>query len=159
MSVRWPLTNADQVREFVAATGAGCPKCGYCLAGIRGDVCPECGKELSVATLCRRRWYEFKPPRVNGVGESAWSSLTVLAGVNVLVALAILASALANHGRLPVLSWLAPGVLGAFAFSIQYVAVFAKYCPARHDPVERWGEGTAVTVLVVQVVGLVLMWA
>lgn len=157
MPARLPITNADQVQAFVAATGVGCPRCGYCLSGLRADICPECGKGLSVHELCRRRWWEFRLPGLDR-GGTAFTTLRVLAGLNVLVAFAILASALANHGRLPVLSWLAPGVLGAFAFSIQYVAVFAKYCPARHDPVERWGEVTAITVLVVQVVGLVLMW-
>ena len=76
-----------------------------------------------------------------------------------LIAAAILASSLAHHGELPILSWLAPGILGAFAFSIQYVAVFAKYCPTRHDPVENWGERTAGLILIIQVAGLILMWA
>ncbi len=160
MTCRWPVTNADQVRAFVAATGVGCPKCGYCLAGTMGEMCPECGKPLSVTALMRRPWYRS---RWLGIGQltgggGGWTALRVLAGLNVLVALAIMASALATGGRLPVLSWLAPGVLGAFAFSIQYVAVFAKYCPGRYDPVERWGEGTAAAVLIVQVAGLILMW-
>jgi predicted amidophosphoribosyltransferase len=157
MPTRLPVTNADQVQAFVAATGAGCPKCGYCLTGLRSDMCPECGKHLSIATLCKRRWYEFKPPRVNG-GGGVWSPIRVLAALNILIAAAIMFSAIAHHGRLPILSWLAPGILGAFAFSIQYIAVFAKYSPMRYDPVERWGEGTAMVVLAVQVAGLILMW-
>ncbi|MBX3376169.1 MAG: hypothetical protein KF678_04115 [Phycisphaeraceae bacterium] len=160
MATRWPLTNADQVRAYVAATGADCPTCGYCLVGTKGEVCPECGKQLTVSVLMRRPWYRSPWLGVGYLrgGKGGWTALRVLFGVNVVVALGILASALAMGGRMPVLSWLAPGVLGAFAFTVQYIAVFAKYNPIRHDPVERWGDGTAALVLVVQVAGLVLMW-
>lgn len=160
MSTRWPITNADQVRAFVAATRAGCPKCGYCLAGTKGEVCPECGKQLSVTALMRKPWYRTRWLGVGYLrgGDGGWTALRVLFGLNVLVAIAIMASAAANHGELPLLSWLAPGVLGAFAFSIQYIAVFAKYNPIRHDPVERWGEGTAAMVLLAQIAGLVAIW-
>lgn len=160
MTTRWPVTNVDQVRAFVAATGAGCPKCGYCLAGLRGEICPECGKRLSVSALMRKPWYRTGFLGVGYLrgGRGGWTALRALFGVNVVVALAIMASALAHQGKMPVLSWLAPGVIGAFAFSVQYIAVFAKYNPIRHDPVERWGEGTAAAVLVVQAAGLVLMW-
>jgi len=156
MSARWPITNADQVRAYVAVTHAACPRCGYHLAGLRDPICPECGTQLSVAAFCRRRWYQRKAPTEP---RSTLSALRILAVLNILLAAAILASSLAHHGELPILSWLAPGILGAFAFSIQYVAVFAKYCPTRHDPVENWGERTAGLILIIQVAGLILMWA
>lgn len=157
MSVRWPLTNADQVRAYTQLADATCPRCRYPLRGLPDAICPECGTKLTVMELTRPRLMERVRLSVFGEDAEPWR-LRFLAAANVLLALAIVASALANHGRLPVLSWLAPGILGAFAFSIQYVAVFAKYCPVRHDPVERWGPGMAAAAMVMQTAGLILMW-
>lgn len=157
MPVRWPLTNADQVRAYTQLADSVCPRCRYPLHGLRDARCPECGTPVTVLELTRPRGLARVRHWALG-GDWEPLRLRALAALNVLLALAIVASALAHHGRLPVLSWLAPGVLGAFAFSIQYVAVFAKYCPVRHDPVERWGSGMAAAALVVQAAGLILMW-
>jgi hypothetical protein len=157
MSVRWPITNADQVRAYTQLADAACPRCRYSLRGLPDPICPECGTHLTVRELTRPRL--MTRLRTWALGDDAEPlRLRSLAALNVLLALAIVASSLANHGRLPVLSWLAPGILGAFAFSVQYVAVFAKYCPTRHDPVENWGPGMAAAALVAQTLGLILIW-
>jgi hypothetical protein len=158
MTTRWPVTNADQVRDYVAATGVACPRCRYPLKGVRDPVCPECGAQLSVRLLSRPRGLVALRGLIFGAPEGGPRPLRTLAALNVVLAAAIMASSVMHSGELPLLSWLAPGVLGACMFSLQYVSVFAKYCPARHDPVEGWGEGIAALVLLTQIGGLVMMW-
>ena len=157
MPTRWPITNADQVRAYIALADAACPRCRYPLHGLREPICPECGTRLTVLELARPRG--LAALRAYFVSEAHTpKALRVLATVNVLLALTILASSVMNHGSLPLLSWLAPGVLGAFIFSIHYVAVFARYNPIRYDPVEGWGESVALTLILIQSAGLILMW-
>jgi hypothetical protein len=110
-----------------------------------------------VAALSRPRALAVARAAVFG-GQAGATPLRILAGLNVLLAAAVMISAGMHHGELPILSWLAPGILGAFAVSIQYLAVFARYCPARHDPVEGWGETVATLILLTQVSGLVMLW-
>lgn len=157
VSSRWPITNVDQVRAYTQLADAACPRCRYPLHGLPEAKCPECGTPLTVLELSRPRWSARVWVSMFG-DDTGPRNLRWLAALNVLLALAIVASSLANHGRLPILSWLAPGVLGAFAFSVQYVAVFARYCPVRHDPMEGWGSGMAAAALIVQMAGLILMW-
>lgn len=163
MPVRWPVTNADQVRGYVALTHAHCPRCHYALRGLRDPVCPECGLALTVEELTKPRG--LAAVRIAVFGEDTGAQdrvgsrpLRLLAALNVVAAVAIMVSAFLNHGDLPMLSWLAPAVLGAFAFSIQYVAVFTKYAAARGEGVEVWGEGIASIVLLTQAAGLICMW-
>ena len=157
MPTRWPITNADQVRAYVALAEAACPRCRYPLHGLRDAICPECGTHLTVLELTRPRGLAALRSFF-AAEEHTPRTLRVLAAVNVLLALAIMASSVMNHGNLPLLSWLAPGVLGAFVFSIQYLAVFARYCPVRYDPIEGWGEAAATLLVLVQSAGLILMW-
>jgi hypothetical protein len=160
MPIRWPVTNADQVRGYVALTHAPCPRCRYPLEGLRDPVCPECGTPLTVEALARPRGLAAVREAVFGgeSGDGGVGPFRILAGVNILLAMAIMVSAVMHHGELPLLSWLAPAVLGAFACSLQYIAVFARYCPVRSDPVEGWGEGTATMVALIQIAGLIFMW-
>ncbi|MEX2218258.1 MAG: hypothetical protein WD749_05810 [Phycisphaerales bacterium] len=159
MPTRWPLTNADQVRRYVALTGATCPSCRYSLRGLRHPTCPECGAHLTVESLARPRGLAAARAAILGTDKDrTLTPLRFLALLNILIAAAILASALSTHGELPLLSWLAPGVLGAFAFSLQYFAVFARHDPIRHDPFAGWAEGIAGVILITQSAGLILMW-
>src|SRR3954465_11873233 len=113
MPTRWLVTNADQVRGYLALKGATCPRCRYSLRGLRDPVCPECGTQLTVQALSRPRGLAAARELV---GERVISSpLRILAGLNILLAAAIMLSSGMHHGELPILSWLAPGVLGAFA--------------------------------------------
>lgn len=151
--MRWPVSNADQVRAYIAATDARCPRCRYQLRGLRDPRCPECGHELTVQTLSRRR----NIARAASIGEPI-SGLAWAIALNVGFALAVLASAVLNNGELPVLSWLAPGIVGAFLVSVQYCAVFFRCEAGRSDCMERMGPNVLWIVLAIQAGGLALMW-
>lgn len=157
MPTRYPITNADQVRAYLALADAACPRCRYPLHGLRNPTCPECGTTLTVMDLARPRGLAALRAFFTTPNHTP-RTLRILAAINILLALAIMASSVMNHGHLPLLSWLAPGVLGAFAFSIQYIAVFARYDSTRFDPIEGWAEFIATVLLVIQAAGLVLMW-
>lgn len=45
---------AERLDVYLAKYQANCPGCGYKLHGLRDSVCPECGRELSVAELMVR---------------------------------------------------------------------------------------------------------
>ena len=46
-----PPRQASSAQRPAPRGGAKCPKCGYDLAGIRGEVCPECGGKVTIAVL------------------------------------------------------------------------------------------------------------
>ncbi|MEM9166951.1 MAG: hypothetical protein AAGB48_07975 [Planctomycetota bacterium] len=41
------MSEADQLRAYLAERDVPCPRCGYNLRGVREPVCPECGRTLS----------------------------------------------------------------------------------------------------------------
>lgn len=49
--------------------GAGCPACGYSLRGLRGLICPECGRAIDPAELGPRpvRWTRASRAALAGV--------------------------------------------------------------------------------------------
>ncbi len=146
---RWPVSRADQVRAYLAAVDAKCPKCRYSLKGLRDPRCPECGLELDVATINGRRW-RLVPESVSA--GARWAVL-----VNIALAFAVIGSSIAHHGALPRLAWLAPAVLGGFACSLAYWPVFLK---VRAGPIEPPSSaiGAAWLAAAMQAGGLVLLW-
>ncbi len=149
-SGRWPVTNCDQLRAYLASRDVPCPKCRHCLRGVRDPRCPECGTELDVWMLHDRRGWlmpDFRAGHVPG--------LAIL--LNVGLAIAILVSACLHHGALPRLAWLAPGVIGAFACSLAYWPVLLKYQGSTVEDPPEVASAAWMTALI-QAGGLMLLW-
>ena len=147
---RWPVTNSDQLRAYLAVHDAPCPKCRHSLRGIPDPRCPECGLELDVWSLhYRRRWLPevAEVPHLPGVAIA----------LNVLLAILVIASAASHRGAVPLLAWMAPGVIGAFACSLAYWPVLLKYQASTvEDPPQV--ASTAWMMVVLQTGGLILLW-
>ncbi len=148
---RWPISRADQVRAYLAVCSADCPRCKYNLRGLRDPRCPECGLELDVQELSESRpWFLPRPGSLRPA--AAWA-----AAVNILLAFAVIGSAIANHGMLPALAFLSPAVAGAFFFSLAYWPVFVRFSGNSIEtpppPI-----GTAWFAAAMQAAGLVLLW-
>lgn len=117
--MRWPVTNLDQVRAVASAAKARCPGCRCRVRATDGEECPVCGAALRASTLRIRR--DRTGPRD---GSAAWP-LAANAALSVLV----IGLSVAQGGRMPILAWLAPFVLGAAVFGLRYWAVFVMRWP------------------------------
>jgi len=66
-----PREDPDRLFRYMAEHRPDCPKCRYCLEGLRSDRCPECGQKLSVAAfLAARRRRSGMPRWVQGLGQA-----------------------------------------------------------------------------------------
>src|ERR1043165_5654464 len=51
MKAAMATSDAESLREYLAARDAACPKCQYNLRGLTGSVCPECRREVRLSDI------------------------------------------------------------------------------------------------------------
>ena len=79
MSIGRINEDPERLARYMREHNPPCPGCGYSLEGLSSRVCPECGRELSVAAFMRARRRTNSPPEwMHGLTTAAAISLIVL---------------------------------------------------------------------------------
>lgn len=148
MHGRWPITNTDQVLEYIELTAAKCPGCRYNLRGLRDPICPECGEVLTVDKLAGPRgWRAWVERRRRAKPPSAPWALIV---ANVLVAGLAIVLSLAYDRHIPIAPLVGSFVLGSAVFSATYCDVFRRSLTGYWEQVDEACRLSLAVVLATQ---------
>lgn len=94
-----PVTEAELVARLLADRDFDCPKCRYPLRGIAGNICPECGMEITRSRVLFNVANWRQPPFFFGIAAIIFGVVPALLSAFVII------HAWLTHGSMSLPDW------------------------------------------------------